>query len=500
MKSLHVSIKSLLATFTIATFLSLACSAMSFAATEDEEYEDPGSSISAPGYIRVDKLRTDAFREVPQKRAVSTEEQIEKIGADLEGGKDERTAEGVKPHLKRKSAKEGAPAKQKISTGQKILIDGQEIIYNPDVNRNGKVDINDLDILAFAWEHWDTDRLGMGPAESPNADINRDGYISLADINLLTRYWGVTVSYVEPTGEETLTQGVTTVDTKGRDYAQRLGEGAVTPDTSGRGYKRRQATGNLTGVVTGLLANKDDLLDKGTGELDTARLEKVVEQSFLSLPAGEISPYEMQTAEALAGIIANPTEMQEGMLVAIEALLNETETLRAEDKELAASVDDFTEIATTILLAQAIPGLLGETDISSIRGIFERLDTEKGAILREYNKSVGLYYNSVVKQLAGNMEELKLRGILKKNATEDKLAELSQSEIDDIVARVHKIKGRTAAEEGILKEETIAKRKYLIPAKALLEENMKILLGTFSEQLFGVLDKAMGVRAEAKKE
>jgi hypothetical protein len=57
-----------------------------------------------------------------------------------------------------------------------------DVPLNPDLNRDGKVNLTDFSILLFWWG-------GNGGNSNPPADINRDGKVNLTDFSILLFNW-----------------------------------------------------------------------------------------------------------------------------------------------------------------------------------------------------------------------------------------------------------------------------------------------------------------------
>jgi len=268
--------------------------------------------------------------------------------------------------------------------------------------------------------------------------------------------------------------------------------------TATDGLQANVDANKMTGIFEGLLANKDALILGAEGvemspELMAKLLQDALQESGLVMSAGELTPQEMEIAMLLTNILTNPTAEQKVILDAMASLMNEIQKMEEEsggDPELAKAQDDFTQMVATALLAQALPGLLKEGDVSSIKGIFGDLNEENSRILLEYRASAKVYYDNVVKELAANIATLQIKDLLSKELTERELEKLPTQRIDEIVRKIKEVKDKTITEEQILKVEAKYKEEYLAPAKRTLEENMKTLLQGFTKKIFGVLDGA----------
>jgi hypothetical protein len=155
-------------------------------------------------------------------------------------------------------------------------------------------------------------------------------------------------------------------------------------------------------IVKGLLDNKNNLMPKGegTGEIDPAVLSKIVEtalaKSNLALNAERGQAEQaMEIARALANVLANPTDDQKAVIDVASSLVKEMDDVIGKDAganpELKKATDELLQAIANVLLAQAIPDLLKEGDLSNIRGIFSNLDTAKTKIMLEYNDATKPY-------------------------------------------------------------------------------------------------------------
>ena len=101
--------------------------------------------------------------------------------------------------------------------------------------------------------------------------------------------------------------------------------------------------------------------------------------------------------------------------------------------ELAKASDDLLQMVAAVLIAQAIPDLLKEGDISSVKGIFSELNASKIKIMADYQESVKPYYEEIKKILAKNEVTLRLADILPSNL---KLDSIEGRELDNIIGKL----------------------------------------------------------------
>jgi len=318
---------------------------------------------------------------------------------------------------------------------------------------------------------------------------------------------GVDVGINNPMAERTFQYGMDTTSlaqttdsifTSDRSYSETLRYGGIISFNFDDGNNMvSSTTANAGKIIQGLLGNMDMLMQGIEGEvIDAAMLAALINESlgeeFLQIGlTGEFNQANMEIAMMLAAIMRNPTEEQKVILDALASLFDDAKNLEGTDNpELKKASDDFTQMVTTVLLAQAIPDLLKEGDISSINGMFGELDSEKSHILLAYNTSVKIYYNNVVKELAANITTLQIKNLLSRDLTEKELEKLPTQRIDEIVNKIRDAEDKTITEEQILKVEAKYREESLIPAKKILEKNMKTLLQGFTQKLFNVLDGA----------
>jgi len=333
-------------------------------------------------------------------------------------------------------------------------------------------------------------------------DLSRSGNSVLAGVDV--GIYAPITERIFQYGEDVISPLIQTTDlnlANDRDYRETLRSGGmISFNLGGESDKVFTARTNTGKIIQGLLENRDTLMQGPEGEvIDAAVLAEFINEALgkefieSGLTAGEANQADMAIATMLAEIMKNPTAEQKIALDALASLINEVEKLEEEsgsDPELVEASDDFAQMVATILLAQALPDLLKEADVSHVKGIFGALDTEKSKILLEYHASVKTYYENVVAKLAANITTLQIKDLLSKELTERELEKLPTQRIDEIVRRIRNAKDKTITEEQILKVEAKYREEYLVPAKKSLEKNLKTLLQGFTRELFGVLDGA----------
>ncbi len=200
----------------------------------------------------------------------------------------------------------------------------------------------------------------------------------------------------------------------------------------------------------------------------------------------------MENVSKLIDIFNNPTDDQKVVIDVAAGLVKEIEDVIGKDAnsnpELKKATDELLQAVANILLAQAIPDLLKEGDLSSIKGIFSNLDTAKTKIMLEYNEATKPYYDEVKKMIEKNSEALYASNILQKNPLQKELEKLPPSQIDRIIAKLKAKEKRTTEEEYILQQEAKYREQYVEPNKKKLEENMKNMLQDFTKKLSMTLE------------
>ena len=258
------------------------------------------------------------------------------------------------------------------------------------------------------------------------------------------------------------------------------------------------ASGDVSGAFRVLLTDKSSLLSQdmttaggyadasGKAEIDLSK------GSAGSVPVEMFSSQDMEAAMRLASIMKNPTEDQKFIISAIKALLLETKKLEEDpsgktNADLKKAENDLLNMVANILLAQAMPDLLNNGDVSSIKSIFSNLNNVKGKIMLQYEQGVKPYYENVLRDIAKNMSTLQTQNVLSANMTKEELDKLPPSELDKILEKMKKQEKKTFEEEYILQQEAKYRSTYLDPNKKRLEEDMKGLMKDFTSQIGDVL-------------
>ena len=255
-----------------------------------------------------------------------------------------------------------------------------------------------------------------------------------------------------------------------------------------------EATSDNAAILRSLIKNKDSsvlnsLIQPDTLEhnLNNSRSEAI---SALSILVKDFNAQEMEIALKLASILKNPTEDQKLILDTIQALLTETEKAINESgsPELKKASDDLLQMVAAVLIAQAMPDLLKEGDVSGIKNIFLELNSSKVKIMLEYNEAVNPYYSEIKHVLSKNIALLQLNNIVSKGMISEELARLEPSEIDKILEKLRKASDKSFEAEYILQQEAKLRKAYIEPNKRVLEEKMKTMMKEFTQRLSGILE------------
>lgn len=251
----------------------------------------------------------------------------------------------------------------------------------------------------------------------------------------------------------------------------------------------------LSGKAGSLLKNESapgsDMAEKAMpGDSDT-------ENSVVS--AGQAAKQNIPNIELalmVEDLLRDPSEDQKKLLDIVASLINETGQIKAlsDDPEMRKAEEELVQTATMAILAQALPGLLKEGDISNIKTIFAEMNKTKEDLLFEYRESARPYYAQMVKEISKNMAILKFKGILSDGMSSEELAKILPSEIMKIIDRIRNSKDKTFAEKYILRQESKYRKKYLDPNRKILEEHMKAMLKDFTGRFYSALDGASVIK------
>ncbi len=332
--------------------------------------------------------------------------------------------------------------------------------------------------------------VGGNGASGPNVSVTNPATSPLAQ---------TTTSLTKST-TSTLDSRITTT------YQSRLDEYSRSLDTllTTRSGKELDAN-TIASIFKGLIKGKEGILASNMGLQGNPQVEAIVlnalKESALSVPIANIKESnreEMEIALRLAEILKNPTESQKMTLNSIESLLsdiNKIEDGKSASPELQKASDELIQMVATVLLAQAIPDLFKEGDVTNIKAIFTELNTTKNRIMLEYQDATKPYYSEIVKEMSKNMAILQLKNMLSNKMTKEQLEKLPPNELDKILEKLRQAKDKSLEEEYILQQEAKYRSLYIEPNKKMLEDNMKHMLEGFTKRISGVLE---GVKTDKK--
>ena len=238
-----------------------------------------------------------------------------------------------------------------------------------------------------------------------------------------------------------------------------------------------------TSIFKGLLKNTSE-----GGEMDSGLVKKLVDKSIADMGLNtsitdQTRTAEMEIASKLADILKNPTDDQKKLLDVVESMMNEVAKTENTSPELQKAENDMLEAVAKVLLAQAIPDLLKEGDISGVKTIFKDLGDKKNAIMFTYQETTKPYFEAIKDLLTKNMGVITDSGIISKDMLEKELAKASPNQLEKILEKLRAKPNKTKDEEAILQIEAKYKEQYLEPGKKLLEEQMKAMLKEFAGRI-----------------
>jgi hypothetical protein len=253
----------------------------------------------------------------------------------------------------------------------------------------------------------------------------------------------------------------------------------------------------LVSAMRAFLGGKDPYVISKTGELGGLSVNgDTLAGNALAVPMVTAENMDgtagnMKLVLLLANILKNPTIEQKLILDAVTDILkdfNEDKEGRERSPELKKAQDDLLQVVANILIAQAMPDLLKEGDVTSIKNVFQDMNTQKSRMITEYNTAIEPYYKEVKKLLAKNLAILQLNNIVSKTMVENELNKMEPSEIDRIVDKIKKMRSANFETNYILQEEGKLRSKYVDPNKKAFEDNMKAMLEGFTARLSKILE------------
>ena len=202
----------------------------------------------------------------------------------------------------------------------------------------------------------------------------------------------------------------------------------------------------------------------------------------------------MDVMAMLSEIFKDPTDMQKKIIDTLASLLSELNELAEKDgeaeQELKRAADQFVQMAAAAIVAQAIPDLLKEGDVTSIKTLFGQLEKAKSGLLSKYNTSIKGYYDEMKKVLAKNISVLQLKNLLAKELTEKELEDLPPTEIDKLLAKIKSAEDDSFEVKYVVQQENKSREKYVTQSKKELEKEMAGCLDEFTQKLSDILSAA----------
>jgi hypothetical protein len=511
---------------------------------DDNRYRDDSSSVFSPGYLNAAKSHAEAIVAQQAQPKNILQNMIERMQGNAENKVQQVENENtmITPKLQKKeSSKSTASASSKAGTGrividdktrQAIIADFAKAIQkkavgagygfnkmantdaNFDLSGNGTISsmdatymssINTLDDAQFAASFSRImaeveDRMGTAAGDYYYAsifDINKDGKIDFTDYDGVRQATGFGRTDLPDTAYYKTNTEVAYAGEASQVYMpdnyKFLGQdGFLSSSYGSDDYAKRSSllsnllkgkAGDTTDQTSAL--NVNDVKDPATNSLEGNPL-------VVPLTNNEDRSRDVETTMRFKNILQNPTEGQKGILEVLKALLADTEKIEKESNgqvkpELKKAQDDLLQAVANLLLAQNIPGLLKNGDITNIKGMFQELNNTKNKIMLEYAKSTKPYYDNMLKDMAKNMAVLQGRNLLNPNMTKDELDKLPPSELDKILEKIKNMKDKTFEEEYLLQQEAKYRKEYLDPSNKKLEEDMKDMMKNFTGRISDVL-------------
>lgn len=120
--------------------------------------------------------------------------------------------------------------------------------------------------------------------------------------------------------------------------------------------------------------------------------------------------------------------------------------------------------------------------------MFLELNLEKDHLLLAYQSSIKLYYDSVVAELAKNINVLQIHNVVSESISKQELEKLPRNTIDKILNDLREIDNETKKVKDILKKESEYREEYVESGKKHPEENLSKVIQSFSQRIYAVLE------------
>jgi len=469
--------------------ISLVAIPVSMAGDDNDRYRDDSSSVFAPGYINAAKHQAEAAIKEQTPKKSFMEKAAEYVQSKTTAKVEKSTKENsvIAPKLKgpRGGGKANTQAQDKAQTITTTKLE-DNWKKSGDSTGDGIVDNSDLgDVLA------NYNKKG----DNYNGDFNNDGVVDNQDLAVVLANYNQ--NFIS-SGIAHYTEVTVTTTIPGSNSVMRTSD-----DTPY--YADPYNTSSQNDYMVGRFqnsgkANTDALT--GSSKIAPAKAEgNIPEKSALSPPVNAVA---YKGAEWKDGMnrytdpsthVSGLTDDQKSMIDVTKAILTETSKLTGKEgvgpnADLKRAQDNLLQAVANILMAQAVPDLLKQGDVSNIKSIFQELDQTRAKIMLDYSTSTKPYYENMIKDLAKNMAMLQGKNLLKPDMTKEELLRLPPSELDKILEKIRSMKDRTFEEEYLLQQEAKYRHDYLDPNKKKLESDMKGMLNNFTGRIGEVLKNA----------
>jgi hypothetical protein len=384
-------------------------------------------------------------------------------------------------------------------------------MVSADLNRDGVVDFIDLGMLA---RQYGTSGAANGIY---SADINGDGIVDVIDLGILSKaYDGDSVSTLAPVVtkdnyypadfkyshvENTNSMPADTfLLSKPSDNESDFKAFNPSAFTINDETKMADYSGKTKNVFNDPKVLKPETA-KGVDDMGPVMAKMLIDKDALlmygNIPKAGENPDRAEDGLTLASIMHNPTESQKLILDMAVSLMNETDKRGdpVASPDLKRAQSDMLQAVASVILAQAIPDLLKEGDISNIKNIFAELNSTKAKIMADYQESIKPYYDEIKKLLSKNMAMLQLNNIISNGMTSEELAKLQPGEVDKILEKLHKASSKSFEQEYMLQQEAKYRKQYVDPNNKAMDDKMKAMMKDFTKRIATVLESA----AAAKK-
>jgi Ca2+-binding EF-hand superfamily protein len=470
-------------TLTIIMVTMLALALMPYSAYSEDKSDRLNSQSSytfSPGYVNAAKQQMESLKvNIPGEEKKSfLDKAVEYVQSKFGNKPEEGRIENKETAIALKGPKGGGGGGDTTQT-QTMTTDNWR--KYGDVTGDGKVDSNDLARVLASYNS----KKGDSEYQSI-CDFNENGVVDYDDLmKIFNNYNQDLISY--GIQHYTVTKVLVTVKDPYKDKDVRAGNDRSSSDYYKTSYQDNSATGKSKDAEKtkgGALSGPDTTaLNQPPG--DASEKYALSDQPIKTIYKGTELKDETDQSSSLSAA-KEPTQDQQVVIDSITSLLSDMSDIEkpGDNPELEKASSELLAMVANVLLAQAIPDLLKEGDMSNIRNIFSQLDSGKSKILSDYVQSTKPYYDEVKKIIERNAGALDTQMDLKKLLQK----EVPRSEIDKILEELKRKSKRSSEEEYILQQESKLKEKYIDPNKKKLEEDMKEMLSDVTKKLSATLE------------